>query len=230
MWPRRPSSRSDFRDFEQQKEFYRLELEREAAERKAAEAAAVAKFKADEQARKDREKREEEEWKLKQIAKAKEEKDKKDKADADYRERATKEMLAAGYRQHEIDAVLDPKKRHGSSSSSMAVAVVDSHMHHLHRPVYPRVRRAHVSEETLRYYRYQWEVDRTDRDYLIILHELSEDQTDELFRHTRRLQKRGGGWGGGLLGPPIEVMPFGRKGEPVLVRRRSRSRGKSPLR
>ncbi|KAG9759091.1 hypothetical protein KCU73_g3565, partial [Aureobasidium melanogenum] len=55
-----------------------------------------------------------------------------------------------------------------------------------HAPVYPRIRREFLDTETLEHYLVPWEVDRTDRDFVIVLCELDKYETDVLFEHTRR--------------------------------------------
>lgn len=58
------------------------------------------------------------------------------------------------------------------------------------RQIYPKVHRKDIAVETLRYLSLDWEYDRHDPDYIVIMHELTFEETDELFAHTRALRSR----------------------------------------
>lgn len=58
-----------------------------------------------------------------------------------------------------------------------------------HIPTYVKVKREYVSSETLKYYDIPWEVDSRNPEYIIILREMDESETDILFEHTRRLRQ-----------------------------------------
>ncbi|KAK5708837.1 hypothetical protein LTR17_020324 [Elasticomyces elasticus] len=56
------------------------------------------------------------------------------------------------------------------------------------RPVYPRVARKYLDVETLKYYNLPYEIDHDYPEYIIIRHEMNQDETDALFEHTARLR------------------------------------------
>lgn len=100
--------------------------------------------------------------------------------------------------------------------------------------VYPKIRRQDIAEETLKYYKLEWEYSRDDPNYIVILQEMTEKETDVLFAHTERLREKGGGR---KILTIEERKDKGREPELLLVRRksknersRSRTRDKSQTR
>jgi hypothetical protein len=59
-------------------------------------------------------------------------------------------------------------------------------------PTYAKVHRTHLEVETLHYYDIPYEYD-IDPNYIIVLREMSQRETDILFEHTRRLRTSHGG-------------------------------------
>jgi hypothetical protein len=58
------------------------------------------------------------------------------------------------------------------------------------QPTYIKVHREHLAIETLHYYKLPYEYDKSNSDYIIIMRELRERETEILFEHTRRLRTR----------------------------------------
>lgn len=199
---RQYSGRDDLGEHERRAEYYRLELEMQARGRKEAEAAALANFKTDELTNKDREKHQEEEdkWKLEQLVQSTQARVAKSRAGLEeYNERIAERGP------EEIEVMMNSKPYH---------------------PVYPHVRRKHVSEESLRYFRYQWEDHLHDRNSIVILHELTNGQLYELFRHSRkhkRMESRRGPESAEFPVLPTEILPFEGEEQPLVYRRTSRS-------
>ncbi|KAL9095334.1 MAG: hypothetical protein Q9165_002205 [Trypethelium subeluteriae] len=55
-------------------------------------------------------------------------------------------------------------------------------------PIYPKIHREYVVEDTLLYYDLPYEIDHTNSDYIIILREMDRHEMDVLFQHTRRFR------------------------------------------
>ncbi|KAK5717169.1 hypothetical protein LTR15_009058 [Elasticomyces elasticus] len=60
--------------------------------------------------------------------------------------------------------------------------------HEWHRPMYPKVHQRYLSPETLSYYGLPYEYDRSDPEYIIIMRDMDQYETDILFEHTKRLR------------------------------------------
>lgn len=52
-----------------------------------------------------------------------------------------------------------------------------------------KIRRTHLSLNTLIYYGLKWKMDKSDQECIIVLHELGNPQLEYLFDHTRILRK-----------------------------------------
>ena len=100
-----------------------------------------------------------------------------------------------------------------------------------HAPVYPRMHGDDIEIETLTRYDVPWEWYSEDRDYIVLLEELSVEEADILFEHTkkirkerrkRRRQERGKG------SPPRPTPVTVEEGDYAYVRRRSHA--PAPLR
>jgi len=187
--------------------------------------AAVRKWHEEEAAKKAKEKHEWEEFERKRKEKIAEEAEKKKKEDEAYKERMMKDLAKFGFQENQIDAIVDEKKKKKKEEIAGVMAIRPIHgVQVVKHPVYPKLRRTDIAIETLKYYDLPWEYDRADSDFIIILQELSERETDILFEHTRRLR--------GRTVLKIEERGRGVGGKPQFawVRRRSKSRGKSPMR
>lgn len=214
------------REVEEQRlaiERFQLEVELKKKAAKAADEAAVAKWHKEQKDREDEEKAAE----LRLELKREEEKLKKKIADAEYMERMRRDLARFGLRENQVRAIVEHKK-HGENlmvlpnneTAMLAPPAITR------QPVYPKLKRKDVSKESLIYYDLPWEYTSDSHEYIIILREMSERETDILFEHTRRLRSR----------TLLAVEPArGREGQSQWVRRRSRSkngrsrsRGKSP--
>lgn len=195
-----------------------------------------AKFKAEEEAKKLKEKKEEEEWELRLKMKKQKEKDEQKEKEKELEEEMHKKLAVFGFQENQIQAVLNPKKAN-DLPAGYSPGNPRPHRHQAigwtPTPTYIKVSRDHLDIETLKYYNLRYEVDSADPRYVIILEEISEDETQMLFEHTRKLRR-----GSSTL--LIEDRGRGRDHQYAFVRKRnpsksparakSRNRDKSPIR
>lgn len=130
----------------------------------------------------------------------------------EHRDRHGNSLVHARHRSHSHGHAHHGRQRHSIGGGHQLVLG--------HRPVYPKIRREDIAIETLKYYEVPWEYDRADEDFIIILKEMTEKDTDRLFEHTRKLRSRKT-----LM---LEERPGKDKPEYQWIRKRSHSRGKSP--
>lgn len=223
--------------------------EKETAEKKKKEREDLEKqIEIEKKEKKEREKKEEEEFKRKQLLKEAKKKEEEEEEHKKYVEKLTADMAKAGLSRGQIDHVIHAEERkkqqkeryiqaYDERSGMLALPAPGGRRGHSHRhsfsghghsnallpyrPVYPKIRRSDIASETLSYYAVPWEDDPSDDRYIIILEELPEWKTDELFEHTRNLRQR--------TTLTVEGRPrSGRDPEWAWVKRRSSSRGKSP--
>ena len=187
------------------------EWERKKADKKREEEELRARFRAEEEEKKRKEKDEEEKWKLKIKMREEEEKAKKKAEEAKVEEEMARKLSQFGFQNNQIQAMMHPKQVSqlpiGAApgrpvvTSSTALAVLPSSR----TPTYIKVHRDHIDVETLRYFGLPWEYDtvrqsesrpsssanseQANPDYVIILHEMDERETDILFEHTRKLRR-----------------------------------------
>jgi hypothetical protein len=154
-------------------------------EQKEKEKAIIAKLKQEEIERQEKEKREYEEFLLKQEKKRQEEERKKKQREEEVQEEMRKRLAEVGFQDNQIKAMIDPKK-----SQALVPGALPNNPLHVHTPTYVKVHKEHLSIETLTYFDIPWEWDSTDRNYIIILCELDQRQTDALFEHTQRIRNR----------------------------------------
>lgn len=95
-----------------------------------------------------------------------------------------KTMLKFGFQEDQAQAVLQPKKADRLSLG----AVPDQPAITSRAPTYVRVYKDHIDTETLQYFGLAWEWSE-DRNYIVILQDLSTLQVDLLFEHTRKLRR-----------------------------------------
>jgi len=207
--------------------------EKKKADEKAKEEEMKAKFRAEEEAKKRKEKAEEEAWRLKIKMKEEEEKEKKKKHEKELEDELHRKMAVFGFQENQIQAVLDPKK-----AQNLPVGYSPAHPRpqstqltvgwRQETPTYIKISREHIDIETLKYYGLPYELD-TDPNYVIILQEISEHETNILFEHTRKLRR-----GSSTL--LIEDRGRGRDHQYAFVRKRrpsaspNRRKDKSPIR
>lgn len=190
---------------------------REAEEAKAEEKRIREKVEREKREAKEKEEREWKEFLQKQKAKEEEEKEKKkaekEKIEAEMRRR----LGRLGYTQDQIDIMVDEeaakkfKLERGHSPRPAPAPTSNLTVFRDRAPVYAKVHRDYLSVDTLIYYDIPYEVDRvslllfpspvfapctitnhmyqqTDPDFIIILREMDQYETEVLFEHTKRLR------------------------------------------
>jgi DNA repair exonuclease SbcCD ATPase subunit len=207
--------------------------EQKKLEEKKKEDAMRAKFKAEEEAKKRKEKEEEEAWILKLKMKKEKEKEEEKEKQKEIEEEMHKKLAVFGFQENQIQAVLNPKKAadlpagYAPGQPRPARPAIGWS----HAPTYIKVSREHLDVETLKYYNLRYEIDGANPNYVIILEEISEDETQMLFEHTRKLRR-----GSSTL--LIEDRGRGRDHQYAFVRKRNpsksparnKNRDKSPIR
>lgn len=162
--------------------------EQKKRDEKAKEEALKAKFKAEEEEKKRKEKADEEAWRIKLKMKEDEEKEKKKKHQQELDDELHRKMAGFGFQENQILAVLDPKKAEnlplGYSPARPRPAVGWRET-----PTYIKISREHLDVETLKFYSLPYEIDAADPNYIIILQEISEHETNILFEHTKKLRR-----------------------------------------
>ncbi|CAO2648286.1 Nn.00g075530.m01.CDS01 [Neocucurbitaria sp. VM-36] len=122
-----------------------------------------------------REKKEYEAFLYEQKKKEEEDKARKAAQEKDLRETIRKRLARLGFEGDQIQSIMDEEKK---------AAIPDTH-----GPIYAKCHQQYLDIETLRYYDIPYEVD-VDPDYLIVLREMSQRETEILFEHTRRLRSK----------------------------------------
>merc|ERR1711881_655123 len=194
------------------------------------EKAAIARY---EQKKADQKKKEDE---MRAKFKAEEEAKKQKEKEKEIEEEMHKKLAVFGFQENQIQAVLNPKK---AADLPAGYSPGNPRPHArpalgwTPTPTYIKVSREHLDVETLKYYNLRYEIDAADPKYVIILEEISEDETQMLFEHTRKLRR-----GSSTL--LIEDRGRGRDHQYAFVRKRnpsksparakSRNRDKSPIR
>jgi hypothetical protein len=155
---------------------------------------------------------------LKQTAEGEEEEEEEEIIQAVMRRR----LARFGFKDDQIEAMV-----HGEEEAKVdPQQQTDRTSHNPHRiapqPSYAKIRREHLDINTLHYYDIPYEYD-TDPNYIIVLREMSQRETDVLFEHTRRLRSK---HGERLFNEADGQDRRGRK-EYAFVRRKSRDRARS---
>ncbi|KAI4605249.1 hypothetical protein J4E80_010683 [Alternaria sp. BMP 0032] len=206
----------------------------------------IMKLKLEEEERKRKEKEEFEAFTRKQQAAEEAEKRKKEAQEKELEETMRKRLAQFGFQDNQIQALVNPDKQRELQAGMMPnhplhpiappAPPPPPHHHHSHShshssshqiaiappPTYAKVHRSHLDVETLHYYDIPYEFD-VNPEYIIVLREMSQRETDILFEHTRRLRT---GHGSKLF---IESEGRDRHGkkEYAFVRKKSRSRSRS---
>ncbi|KAF2869822.1 hypothetical protein BDV95DRAFT_596127 [Massariosphaeria phaeospora] len=176
-------------------------------------------LKIEEEKQKQKDKEEWERFVQKQKAKEEAEKAKKDKEDAELEEAMRKRLAQFGFQENQIQAMVNPEEAKKLQQGMTPL----NPMRLTHQPTYVKVHKDHLATDTLLYYDIPYEFDSTDPNYLIILREMDQKETEILFEHTRRLRRTSGS--SRLL---IEERRDHGKTDYAWVRRKSQS--KSPSR
>lgn len=178
-------------------------------------------------AKKEKEKAEMEEYERKIAARNAKEKEEKDKKQQEYLDKVQHDFQRFGFTNSQIKEMVnyDEEKARQQQHQQLAVGntLGRSRSRSLlggnARPIYPKIHRQDIALETLRYFELDWEYDSHNRDYIIIMHELTVEETDELFAHTRHLKRRST--------PKLLEDKRGRENEFMWIKKRDKSRGKS---
>ena len=134
--------------------------------------------------------------------------------------------ILLGYSPDYVEDILREKQmtRHSSTSRRVQNQLAIE----AGRPTYIRVQVRHLFPQTLEAYQLPWEYDPSDDRYILIKDYISHEFQQELFEHTRRLKIRQekllGAEGLTTLKPEVKTDDM------LLVRRKSDSKNKSPVR
>ncbi|KAI8295828.1 Reticulocyte-binding protein 2-like protein a [Colletotrichum sp. SAR11_240] len=175
-----------------------MRLAEEAKKRDKEASDAVERYKKKEQdriakERKEKEEREKEfqrrlqEERQKELDRQAKEKKEREDREREYQRRLQDDLIKSGLDERAIAAIL--KKEKIPEPPKPKPALVDHALVAAQRPTYTRMARKHLSIETLRTYRVEWELD-TDPDYVLIRRWVPEWEQDTLWRHTRALREK----------------------------------------
>ena len=208
------------------------EIKRQEKARKAQEEKLriIAEAKAEEEAKKKKEKEEYDAFVFKMKQREQEEKEKKEKVDKEFLERAQREFAKFGMspkyvesmvkyeekdKKHKFERENSRQRRRGHSHTRDIIAVNNE------APIYPKIHKDDIEVETLKHYDIAYERASDDRNYYILLEELSVEETDVLFDHTKKIRKERKKRRTSML-PALEAP---KPAEYAFVRRRSQTRG-----
>ncbi|KAJ0339980.1 hypothetical protein KNSL1_011775 [Colletotrichum chrysophilum] len=194
-----------------------MRLAEEAKKRDKEASDAVERYKKKEQdriakERKEKEEREKEfqrrlqEERQKELDRQAKEKKEREDREREYKRRLQEDLIKSGLDERAIAAIL--KKEKIPEPPKPKPAPVDHALVAAQRPTYTRMARKHLSIETLRTYRVEWELDTVsdlkvsiffrnasahisqDPDYVLIKRWVPEWEQDTLWRHTRALREK----------------------------------------
>lgn len=190
-------------------EKYRQDVEREGREAKEAQEEAIRKHKQEQEEEADKEKKAWEAYEAKRKAKEASEKAAKEKKDEDYKKRLREHLARAGYAPNQIDTIvaMENMKIEENTTPGTMVHQPGRRPGQTHRPsysgqaqgalipgvrqqVFPKIRRKDIAMETLKHYDLQWEYCKEDSNFIVVLQELTEEDTDVLFYHTQKLREK----------------------------------------
>ncbi|KAH7414383.1 hypothetical protein DE146DRAFT_33694 [Phaeosphaeria sp. MPI-PUGE-AT-0046c] len=199
---------------------YERKKAKDAEEAKRQREELIMQLKIEEERQKEKDKAEYEAFLQKQKAKEEEEKAKK-KEQEDALERAMRDRLSQfGFQDNQIQALVHPEKQKELQQG----LTPHNPLRIAPQPTYAKISRTHLDIETLHYYDIPYEFD-MDPNYVIVLREMSQRETDVLFEHTRRLRSN--------HGDRLFIESEGRdrrgKKEYAFVRKPSRSRSRSDV-
>ena len=178
-------------ELEAQEEKRKKKEERERILREAKEEAEAEKKKEEDEMRR---------YELRKKEKELEAKEKKEKEDKEYLERVQHDMAKFGMspkyvenmikyeekdKKHRLEPGNSRHKHRRSHSKSREIAVVKTEA-----PTYPKIHRDDIEIETLKHYDIAFERAPDDRDYIILLEELTVEETDVLFEHSKKVREK----------------------------------------
>ncbi|KAJ4320174.1 hypothetical protein N0V94_003535 [Neodidymelliopsis sp. IMI 364377] len=182
----------------------------------------IMQMKIEEEKQKQKDKEEYEAFQRKQQAIKDAEKAKHDKEEKELEEAMRKRLAQFGFQENQIQAMVHPEQQ--KKLEQQVGMTPHNPLRIAPQPTFAKIRREYLDIETLHYYDIPYEYD-TDPNYIIVLREMSQKETDILFEHTRRLRSN---HGDRLF---IEADGRDRRGkkEYAFVRRKSRSRSRSDV-
>ena len=92
-----------------------------------------------------------------------------------------------GFQENQIQAMLHPEQPPPPGFHQTPGTTPQNPVRIATQPIFLKIRREHLDVETLHYYDIPYEYD-ADPNYIIVLREMSEKETEILFEHTRRLR------------------------------------------
>ncbi|KAJ4343129.1 hypothetical protein N0V95_006744 [Ascochyta clinopodiicola] len=179
-------------------------------------------MKLEEEKQRQKDKEEYEAFQRKQAEKQAAEKARHDREEKELEETMRKRLAQFGFQENQIQAMVHPEQQ--KKLEQQVGMTPHNPLRIAPQPTYAKIRREYLDTETLHYYDIPYEND-ADPNYIIVLREMSQKETDILFEHTRRLRS---GHGDRLF---IEADGRDRRGkkEYAFVRRKSRSRSRSDV-
>lgn len=158
-----------------------------------------------------------ERYKQQEADRIKREKEERQRAEEEYKRRLRDDLVKSGLDEKSIDAIMKGQRMpEPAKPKDQQVAA---------RPTYTRMRRQHLSIETLRTFRIDYDLD-TDPEFILIKRWVPEWEQDQLWKHTRIIREKRVSSGRTLM---VEEKRSSRR-EPEFewVRKKERRRSKSP--
>lgn len=188
-------------------EKYKADQERKEKEEKEAQDEAIRKH---DQEKKDKAAEEKAIWEKYELKRKQEDearKEKKKKEDDDYKKRMREHLAKAGYAPNQIDAIVAMENLKVDENNTPGTLVVQPSrpsnqltkmrtnskgggIPGVRQQVFPKIRRKDIAVETLKHYQLEWDYCKDDTNYIVIMQELTEEDTDVLFYHTRKLREK----------------------------------------
>ncbi|KAH6615181.1 hypothetical protein C7974DRAFT_380046 [Boeremia exigua] len=201
---------------------YERQKDLDAAKEKKQREELLLKIELEKKAQEKKDKEEYEAFIRKQEEKKASEKAKRDKEEKELEESMRKRLAQFGFQENQIQAMVHPEQQ--KKLEQQVGLTPHNPLRIAPQPTYAKIRREYLDIETLHYYDIPYEYD-ADPNYIIVLREMSQKETDILFEHTRRLRTN---HGDRLF---IEADGRDRRGrkEYAFVRKKSRSRSRSDV-
>lgn len=137
-----------------------------------------------------------------------------EKCAAEKRKRAAKLRKRAKEKEFLENAMRKRLAQFGFQENQIQAMVYPERFAQRHQPTYAKIRREYLDVETLNYYDIPYEYD-MDPNYIIVLREMSQMETDVLFEHTRMLRSMKRDYNDGEARPSQNEYDFiGRRSKP----------------
>ncbi|KAH7326775.1 hypothetical protein B0I35DRAFT_508923 [Stachybotrys elegans] len=122
-----------------------------------------------------------ERYKQAELKRQAEERKRAEETEKEYKRRVQEDLINSGLDEKAIAAIMNKQK--------IPETAVVAHSAPADRPTYTRMARRHLSEETLRVYGVDYDLDQ-DPDYLIIKRWVPEYEQDQLWKHTKIIREK----------------------------------------